>query len=119
MSTKSAARPSKQTLARRKNAAARQQRILAEGGRQLNMLLEKKPTKALERLQRSTGLAAKQIVAQLLVDAASDLREAKARLSDAQINTIRRMEPQGFKPTRSVRTVLKPTAKRAARKRSS
>jgi hypothetical protein len=73
------------------------------------MLLEKKPTQALERLQRSTGLPAKQIVAQLLIDAAADLREAKARLTDAQIKTIRKMEPQGFRPTRSIRSVLKPT----------
>jgi hypothetical protein len=71
------------------------------------MLLEKKPAQALERIQRSTKLPAKQVIARLLIDAAANLRESKARLTDAQITAIRRMEPEGIKPTRSLRLTKK------------
>lgn len=86
---KPVAGPSKQVIARRRNAAARQERVIAEGGRQLNMLLEKKPTRALERLQRSTGLPAKQVVAGLLIDGVANLQEVKARLKAIQAKPVK------------------------------
>lgn len=91
MTTKpAAAGPSKQTLARRRNAAERQQRVLAEGGRQINMLLDAKVAKALDRLQRSTGLPATKVVAGLLLDAASKLRETKAMLTATNSQPVKR-----------------------------
>lgn len=98
-----AANLSKTVLARRRNAARRHERVIAAGGRQINMLLEPKPTKALARLMKWTGLPATQVISRLLVDAAAQPSESKARLTDAQIETIRRMEPQNLKPTRSLR----------------
>jgi hypothetical protein len=92
MTTKKAtATPSKQTLARRRNAASRQERVLAEGGKQINMLLEARVAKALEKLQHSTGLPATKVVAGLLTYGVANLRAVRAHLKSVNPQPAKRV----------------------------
>jgi hypothetical protein len=60
--------PTKQIVARRQNAAARRERILAEGGRALYTLLEADPAAALAHFE-AAGYTATAVVSELLVNA--------------------------------------------------
>lgn len=59
------AKPDKQTIARRRNAAARRQRILDEGGRALYVLLQPKAAEALAAIEASGHSASETINAML------------------------------------------------------
>jgi hypothetical protein len=65
--------PSKATLARRRNAQARRDRVLGEGGRRLELLLQPDAAQALIDLEQKTGGNATQVISGLL------LRSAKRR----------------------------------------
>ena len=67
-------KPSRATVARRKNARERRTRILAEGGRRLELLLEGPATKALDRLEKTTGDNATAVITGLLLQATSRKR---------------------------------------------
>lgn len=60
------AAPSKQTVARRRNAVERRKRILAEGGRALYALLGADAAKALAEFE-SEGFSATTTVSELLI----------------------------------------------------
>lgn len=62
--------PSKATIARRRNAAARRTRILEEGGRRLELLLEGPAAEALDRLMALDGADATKVVSGLLLRSA-------------------------------------------------
>ena len=67
--------PSRATLARRKNAAARRSRVLAEGGRRLELLLSPAATQALDKLlHRGDGATATEVIEGLLLQAAAKRR---------------------------------------------
>lgn len=67
-------KPSAATIARRKNARERRTRILAEGGRRLELLLSPPATQALDRLQHRDAATATEVVEGLLLQAANRRR---------------------------------------------
>jgi len=67
------ASPTKQTVARRANAAARRERVLADGGRALYSLLESDAAQALDKLERHRGESATAIISDLVIKAAKRL----------------------------------------------
>lgn len=64
-------KPSRATIARRKNAKERRKRVLAEGGRRVELLLEPDAAKALNKLESTTGDSATAVVSGLLLQATS------------------------------------------------
>lgn len=64
---KVAKKPSRAELARRRNAAERRKRVIAEGGRRVELLLLPDAARALERLERITGDTATAVVSGLLL----------------------------------------------------
>lgn len=66
--------PSRSTIARRKNAKERRTRVLADGGRRLELLLSSDAAKALVRLEAATGDNATAVITGLLLQAASRKR---------------------------------------------
>lgn len=68
--------PSAATLARRKNARERRDRVLADGGRRLELLLLPDAAKALTKLERDRHEAATVIIAELLIGAANRKRRS-------------------------------------------
>lgn len=62
-------KPSRATIARRKNAKDRRRRILAEGGRRVELLLLPDAAHALERLEATTGDNATAVISGLLLQA--------------------------------------------------
>lgn len=67
-------KPSRATVARRKNARERRDRVLAEGGRRLDLLLPVDAAKALHRLESSSGDTATTVISGLLLQAAKKAR---------------------------------------------
>ncbi|HEY1035515.1 MAG TPA: hypothetical protein VGE09_11100 [Pseudoxanthomonas sp.] len=59
-------KPSRATIARRKNARERRTRVLADGGRRIELLLEAPAAKALDKLEATTGDSATAVVTGLL-----------------------------------------------------
>lgn len=66
--------PSRTTIARRRNAKERRERVLADGGRRLELLLPPEAAKALAKLEHTTGDPAVAIVTGLLLQAANRRR---------------------------------------------
>ena len=64
-------KPSRATIARRKNARERRTRVLADGGRRIELLLEAPAAKALDKLEAATGDTATAVVTGLLLQATS------------------------------------------------
>lgn len=67
-------KPSKATIARRKNARERRTRVVADGGRRVELLLEEPAAKALGRLEATTGDSATAVITGLLLQATSRKR---------------------------------------------
>lgn len=67
-------KPTPSTVARRKNARERRDRMLAEGGRRLDLLLPANAAKALDRLETSSGESATGVISGLLLQAAKKAR---------------------------------------------
>lgn len=59
--------PSRTTIARRRNARERRERVLAGGGRRIELLLEAPAAKELARLEQTTGDPAVAIITGLLL----------------------------------------------------
>lgn len=59
--------PSRATLARRKNAKERRTRVLAEGGRRVDVLLTREPADVLDELEASSGENATSVISGLLL----------------------------------------------------
>lgn len=59
--------PSRATVARRANASARRMRILAEGGRRVELLLPAAAADALTRLEAATDGTATMVISRLLI----------------------------------------------------
>jgi hypothetical protein len=66
--------PSKRTQARRRNAAVRRERIIEEGGRRLEILIEADAAQALEHLEHATGDNATGVISKLLLRSAARRR---------------------------------------------
>lgn len=66
--------PSRAQVARRKNARERRTRVLAEGGRRIEVLLLPDAAQALERLERAREETATAIISALLLQAARKSR---------------------------------------------
>jgi len=66
--------PSRATIARRKNAKERRSRVLAEGGRRLELLLPPDAAEILARLEARDGATATAIIIGLLLQAESRRR---------------------------------------------
>jgi hypothetical protein len=62
--------PSRATIARRKNAKERRSRVLAEGGRRVELLLAADAARALSALEAATGGSATAVVSGLLLEEA-------------------------------------------------
>jgi hypothetical protein len=62
-------KPSRATVARRKNARERRARILKEGGRRVELLLPVDAAKALTKLEETTGDTATAVISGLLLQA--------------------------------------------------
>lgn len=67
-------KPTAQTLARRRLARERRERVLADGGRRLELLLLPDAAKALGTLERDTGETATTVISDLLLQAANRRR---------------------------------------------
>lgn len=67
-------KPTPATVARRKNARERRDRILAEGGRRLEILLLGDATAALDKLEKRSGDTATGVISGLLLQAAKKAR---------------------------------------------
>lgn len=67
-------KPSRTTLARRRNAREYRERVLAEGGRRIELLLPPEAAKALAKLERTTGDPAVAVVTGLLLQAVNPRR---------------------------------------------
>lgn len=66
--------PSKTTITRRKHAAWRRARIVSEGGRRIDLLLERDVGDDLAHLERETGGDATTVISRLIRDAAAASR---------------------------------------------
>lgn len=61
--------PSRSQLARRKNAREHRTRVVGEGGRRLELLLQPDAAKALDQLQEAGGGSATAVISGLLLQA--------------------------------------------------
>lgn len=67
-------KPTPTTVARRKNARERRDRMLAEGGRRLDLLLPAIAAKALSKLESSSGQSATGVISDLLLQSVKKAR---------------------------------------------
>lgn len=66
-------KPSKTAQARRRNARERRTRVVKDGGRRLELLLESDAAASLEAIQRETGESATSVIARLLAEAGAKI----------------------------------------------
>lgn len=66
--------PSRQIIARRRNAREQRTRIVDEGGRRLELLLDADAAKALAQLQGAGGVSARTVISRLLLQAVKNAR---------------------------------------------